>query len=41
VHERDRDVKAPLELAQVCEERRDLAGEVLVDAMQADKGVED
>ena len=41
VHEHDGDVVAALELAQVREQRRDLAGEVLVDAVQAHEGIED
>lgn len=40
VHEHDRDVIAALELAQVCEERRDLARCVLIDAVQAHEGIE-
>jgi hypothetical protein len=40
VHEHDGDVVAALELAQVREQRRDLAGVVLVDAVQADERVQ-
>ena len=36
----DRDVEAALELAQVREQRRDLTGQILVDAVQSDKGIE-
>ncbi|MBE7448976.1 MAG: hypothetical protein HS111_08780 [Kofleriaceae bacterium] len=40
VYEHDRDVIAALELAQVREERRDLAGDVLVDAVQAHERIQ-
>jgi hypothetical protein len=41
MHEHDCDVEAALQIAQVREQRRDLAGQILVDAMQADKRIED
>jgi len=41
VDEHDGDVEAALQVAQVREQRRDLAGEVLVDAVQPDKRIED
>lgn len=37
----DGDVELPLERAEVAEERGDLAGVVLVDAVQSDEGIED
>ena len=41
VDEHDGDVVTALEVAQVCEQRRNFAGEVLVDEMKADKRIED
>lgn len=41
VHEYDGDVVAALELAQVREQRRDLAGLILVDPVQAHERIED
>ena len=41
MHQDDGDAVSALEFAQVGEQRRDLAGGVLVDAVQADEGVED
>ncbi len=41
VHERDGDGMAALDLAQVGEDRGDLAGGVLVDPVESDEGIED
>lgn len=41
MHEQDGEVEAALELAQVGEQRGDLARCVLVDAMQSDERIED
>ena len=41
VDDDDGELVAALQLAQVGEQRRDLAGDVLVDAVQADEGIED
>src|SRR6202453_366930 len=37
----DGEAVSPLQLAQVSEQRGDFAADVLVDAMQADEGIED
>jgi len=41
VDEQDGGLKAALEVAQEAEDGGDLAGGILVDAMQADQGIED
>ena len=41
VDQQDGAAVGALESSQVIQQRRDLAGDVLVDAMQSDKGVED